>query len=145
MSAQPGEVRQLPRHEAALAAAVTRQAAVFADAIGLLDRIHSQVDLSSPSAHSSMTAMQQVLEQVTVAQTQVSDAHAGLKRSGARLSDSLRQELSRQEALLRTLLERMDTVSRKFEAARSAILPQLDESTIRRSMQNAYRNSLRTL
>ena len=145
MSGQCSELRHLSRPEAELAAAVARQAAVFADAISLLDRIHSQVDLSAPSAQSSMTAMKQVLEQVTEAQAQVSHACTGLKQSGEQLSDGLRQELRRQETLLRTLLERMDVVSPKFEAARNAILPQLDESAVRRSMQNAYRNSLRTL
>ena len=145
MPAPTTDLVRIARIESELTSALERQTRVFAAAFAAIERVHSQAQLTDPSSESVIGQLQRSLEQVTAAQISVASANQKLVGTGADISPSLRRSLAQQELSLKDLLEKINAVQPLFESARSALIPQLDDDVRRRTMQSAYRQSLRTV
>ncbi|MFO0427010.1 MAG: hypothetical protein ACK526_10645 [Planctomyces sp.] len=131
--------------EQELAEAIRHQTNVFSASIEIINRIHDQENLEDPSSMKTITQLQRSLEQVTSAQSRVTEARQRTEKTGQKLSPMLIRELEQHEVSMRHLLEKIASVEQRFEAARSALIPQLDDETRRQNMRTAYQQSLRTV
>ncbi|MCA9033723.1 MAG: hypothetical protein KDA91_01275 [Planctomycetaceae bacterium] len=134
-----------PSPEEMLAEAIDSQSKVFGAAARVIDEIGQDTRLTAPDSLPRIAALQKALDHIVAAQQRVSAAHDLVRQSGRPMSIALKDRLHVHSEVLESLMHRMNQAEAKFREAQQHLIPQLDQDARRRSMHNAYQQSLRTV
>ncbi len=116
----------------------------YSNLLSLLNTLNTDADARQTHSQAVLNSVRHQLGHLSRTSELLSRLRTSLGASGIIRSAEVQAEVSRQESLLRTCLQKIAGLEQSFQERKKRLLPQLDEGARRRSMQSAYQQSLRT-
>lgn len=123
---------------------LSRQGQQYGHLLALLESFNTSASVHDTHSQAVLNSVQHQLSNLADTKQQLSVLQSRLGPDATRASPELQEELSRQEQLLKHCLEQIGRLESDFTERRKRLKPELDETARRRSMQSAYRKSLKT-
>ena len=130
--------------QANLIAQLEAQEDKYTRAAQLIERLASAGTPTDPALQKDLISLQLLLAEIRTAAAHVDTARLAYEAEDAPRSPQLTAALQQQSQKLRTFLAQIDSLKSSFVSGKEALEMQLDSQTTRRSMQNAYRQSMKT-
>ncbi len=114
----------------------------YTNLLTLLDSFNRSANVNDTQSQAVLNSIQHQLSKLKTSSVVSSRLGTHLGHEVTSGSPELQDELSRQEVLLKTCLERIAGLESDFVERKKRLQPELDENARRRSMQNAYQRAL---
>lgn len=134
----------IPVTQTRLIESLQRQEERYTDAAAIIERLGAASSLSDPSRQKDLINLQNVLSAIRSAGKTVDDARIAYEADTHPKSPDLASALKQQETKLTTLLNRINDLVDTFSGSKDQIQSQLDSRAVRRSMHQAYQQSMKT-
>jgi ABC-type transporter Mla subunit MlaD len=116
----------------------------YQNLLTLLENLNSSAGVHDTHSQAVLNSIQLQMNNLKATGDRLSALQAQLGKGVAKSSPQLQAELRRQEGMLRSCLTRIADLETQFVDRKKRLQPELDESAKRRTMQTAYRQSLKT-
>ncbi len=112
--------------------------------LSLLETLNESASVQDTHSQAVLNSVQHQLRNLAGTSDRLQALQKRLGPDVTRSSPELREEIVRQEQLLKNCLQRIAQLETHFTERRRRLKPELDESARRRSMHSAYQQSLKT-
>ena len=134
----------LPAIQADLIRRLEIQEAKYQKATALIERLGTTGSVSDPNQQKDVLALQQSLSEIRTSAADVTAAVDAYMAAGNPRTIELNDALQRQESNLKSFLARINSMEQAFSGSHTKLQQQLDNRTTRRSMHQAYQQSMKT-
>ena len=116
----------------------------YENLLTLLETLNSAANVHETHSQAVLNSIQHQLSNLETTRDTLATLQKRVGEGVTKSAPALQTELSRQERMLRSCLDRISDLETHFVDRRKRLQPELDESARRRSMQTAYQRSLNT-
>jgi hypothetical protein len=121
-----------------------RQGNEYSEAIRLMELLQRQQSLSDANAQKTLAKLQAVIDRIAGIEVHLEPLREQYRLLGKPVTPELQQLLDQQEELLKQFIAKTDVLQNGFAVQKTRMLPELDGNVRRRTMQDAYKRSMRT-